>query len=109
MKVMGHLMSIWGQRVLKEMVKEVSGHTYGPLITQCMVLKCSMVLAKGDFGTWFSLTHGIGDFSNIEGGKGKWKRHACIFRELFLRPCQPRVFVWGWQTPSIHSGLVPVV
>ena len=59
MKVMGHLMSIWGQRVLKEMVKEVSGHTYGPLITQCMVLKCSMVLAKGDFGTLFSLTHGI--------------------------------------------------
>ena len=28
-----------------------------------------MVLAKGDYGTWFSLPHGIGDFSSIKGGK----------------------------------------
>ena len=32
-----------------------------------------MVLTKGDFGTWFSLAHGIGDFSNIKGGKGNGK------------------------------------
>ena len=76
-------MSKWGQRALKEMLKEVRGCTYGgsgtimdPLITLCMFFNCSMVLAKGDFGTWFSLAHGIGDFSNIKGGKGKWKGYT---------------------------------
>ena len=56
-----------------------------------------MVLAKGDFGTWFSLAHGIGDFSNIKGDKGKWKIHALMFGDLFLRPSRghPRVFVWS--------------
>ena len=29
MKVIGHLMSKWGQRALKEMVKEVRGRSYG--------------------------------------------------------------------------------
>ena len=56
MKVIRHLMSNW----VKRCPHEVSG----AIITQCMVLSVpwyfSMVLAKGDYGTWFSLSHGIG-------------------------------------------------
>ena len=64
----------------------VRGHPHevsGAIITQWMVLDVpqyfSMVLAKGDNGTWFSLAHGIGDFSSIKGGKGEWKRYGYGF------------------------------
>ena len=65
----------------------VRGHSHeisGAIITQCMVLRCSMVLAKGEFGTWFSLAHGIGDISSYKRGKGKWKMHAYVYAYGFF-------------------------
>ena len=51
MKVNGHLMSNW----VKECPHEVSGE----IITKSIFLKCSMVLAKGEYVTCFLLSCGI--------------------------------------------------